>query len=537
MSDSWWGEQCIVRTNRSTCVNCSRRFPPVECVIPQVDRAGSAPSFQGRILRFDDPAAPDAPGISLTTLVRRAAAPLPREPGDSKGQAQTRVLYDPATNTVTITQDDRIVESFPLRGQSRSLFLDGSGDPEADMHVRPFGGILTEINSLNSMPMDSSGRNAELLHFYVRFVAPNLVSIDGQSQPMVFLKEVLPWMLQSPLFPRIGMLMASTTQSLERGVELAKDSESLAIKSLVLSGINDLLRGDFGKVSVEVIRSVINLVVMEWFWGADDSMWAHLRGVRHMIGLKNGMRNVNDVVGESIMILTDYEIACCFESELFLQAGDPVLDEEIPLPTSWPRGFDSPTVPSETKFVDMQAELGLTAAAAQILDDVRFLVTSVTVGEEGPTKAPKARSTAAWLHRRLREMPAEQINEATPEKMCMQEAIRLAALIHSWSISSLSQISGLRDDALVDQAFTAMRSVSLTTWKRTPGIFLWVMLVAAPNTKQDARGRFVRRKMAVAGLSIGFEDFIVGISYLRAFWLVQRWIERTKECVTTPVPA
>jgi hypothetical protein len=41
----------------------------------------------------------------------------------------------------------------------------------------------------------------------------------------------------------------------------------------------------------------------QWFWGADDSMWAHLRGVRHMIGLKNGMRNVNDIVGESIMIL------------------------------------------------------------------------------------------------------------------------------------------------------------------------------------------------------------------------------------------
>lgn len=80
---------------------------------------------------------------------------------------------------------------------------------------------------------------------------------------MVFLREVLPWMLQSPLFPRIGMLMASTTQSLEKGVELAKDSESLAIKSGVLSGINEILQGDFNKVSVEVIRSVINLVVME----------------------------------------------------------------------------------------------------------------------------------------------------------------------------------------------------------------------------------------------------------------------------------
>lgn len=286
-------EQCIVKANRETCVNCSRRFPPVECVIPQVEKTNHAQMFEGRILQFDDPAVLPA-GINLTTLVRRdrvsncqaSAAgagrmlPLPRRPGDSKGK--TRVIYDPETNMVSIAQDERVVETFPLRGQSRSLFLDGSGDPDAYFHIQPFGGILTEVNSINSMTIDNGGRQAELLHFCksqgcqtvpcplltvshtdVRFVAPNLVSIDGQSQPMVFLKEVLPWMLQSPLFPRIGILMASTTQSLEKGVELAKDSESLAIKSGVLAGVNDLLQGDFGKVSVEVIRSVINLVVME----------------------------------------------------------------------------------------------------------------------------------------------------------------------------------------------------------------------------------------------------------------------------------
>lgn len=97
----------------------------------------------------------------------------------------------------------------------------------------------------------------------IRFVAPNLVSIDGQSQPFVFLAEVLPWMLQSPLFPSIGMLMASTTQSLEKGIEVVKNPESLAIKARVLTGINDFLQGEFASVSLEVIRSVVNLVVME----------------------------------------------------------------------------------------------------------------------------------------------------------------------------------------------------------------------------------------------------------------------------------
>lgn len=69
-----------------------------------------------------------------------------------------------------------------------------------------------------------------------------------------------------------------------------------------------------------------------------------------------------------------------------------------------------------------------------------------------------------------------------------------------------------------------MRKVSLSRWKKIPGIFLWIMLVLCPSSKSDKRGRFIRRKMAVAGLSIGFEDFPLGISFLRAFWLVQRWI-------------
>ncbi|KAG7139726.1 hypothetical protein HYQ45_003406 [Verticillium longisporum] len=99
------------------------------------------------------------------------------------------------------------------------------------------------------------------------------------------------------------MLMASTTQSLEKGVEVTRNSESLAIKARVLTGINEMLKRDFGSVAQEVIRSVINLCVMEWFWGADDSMWAHLRGMKHMINLRSGLRGIKDIVGESIIIL------------------------------------------------------------------------------------------------------------------------------------------------------------------------------------------------------------------------------------------
>ena len=52
------------------------------------------------------------------------------------------------------------------------------------------------------------------------------------------------------------------------------------------------------------------------------------------------------------------------------------------------------------------------------------------------------------------------------------------------------------------------------------------MLVACPGTEEDARGKWLRRKMAVAGMQVGMEDFGVSISCLRAFWRVQRWVEK-----------
>lgn len=101
----------------------------------------------------------------------------------------------------------------------------------------------------------------------LRFVAPNLVSIDGEGQPAVFLAEVLPWQLQSPLMPNIGILMASATQALDTGVEMVKNPESLLVKARVLSYINQFLNMADGEtfhiIAAEALKCVINLVVME----------------------------------------------------------------------------------------------------------------------------------------------------------------------------------------------------------------------------------------------------------------------------------
>lgn len=207
-----------------------------------------------------------------------------------------------------------------------NLILDGRGDPST---LRPFGGILTEMNSLRSISPPQTARNAELLHFCsssspflslnaylpvpsrnltdergcpsdLRFVVPNLVSIDGESQPSVFLREVLPWQLQSPVFPNIGLLMASVTQSLDSGIELEQNPETFAMRARALSCLNRYIdaarRETFWTYAPEAVKCIINLVVMEWFWGSDESMRAHQRGMKEMIRLAGGLRTFDPVI-------------------------------------------------------------------------------------------------------------------------------------------------------------------------------------------------------------------------------------------------
>ena len=74
-------------------------------------------------------------------------------------------------------------------------------------------------------------------------------------------------------------------------------------------------------------------------------------------------------------------------------------------------------------------------------------------------------------------------------------------------------------------------AVGLARWKEIPGVFLWILLVSCPSAGNDLQGRFLKKKMAVTGMTIGMEDFRLAIGCLRAFWKVQRWIARERDRV------
>lgn len=246
-------------------------------------------------------------------------------------------------------------------------------------------------------------------------------------------------------------------------------------------------------------------------------------------------------------------MACGFEEDLCWQRGDPSYNAPWPAPISWPHGFDCPLIATpHATFFDAREDLGINASVAAILDDVRFLTVSINTppattsphsggGNTNAASRIKIQTTASWLHDRLQKMaPA---TAATDKKMdknsneiiytiaddasvtaALAETIRLAGLVYSSSIMSITPFAQYPDAPILMALSDEMLRVPLSRWKRIPGIYLWVLLVLCPSTSPDARGKYVRRKMATTGLAIGFEDFVFSIGCLRACWLVQRWI-------------
>ena len=212
-----------------------------------------------------------------------------------------------------------------------------------------------------------------------------------------------------------------------------------------------------------------------------------------------------------------------------------MLEDEIPVPTTWPKGFDYPMIPSKTTFREIAAQLSINDRTAKILDDVRSLATAITDPGSKSLDRVEAQAEAARLLKPLEEELGDDKGAKSDdtEEGLIYETIRLAAVILYRSIKLVTLISKLPEPSVTDleNLYLAMSKVSLKRWKQTPAIFLWFMLVLCPSCRSDRKGGFVRRKMAVAGLSMGFEHFSLSISALRAFWLLQRWIVANQRLV------
>jgi hypothetical protein len=200
-----------------------------------------------------------------------------------------------------------------------------------------------------------------------------------------------------------------------------------------------------------------------------------------------------------------------------------------PIPACYSEALKSPLLSSPTTFAQSRETLSLSLAAAEILDDIRFLTLSIT-SQDSQSSTSKIQSTASWLHKQLEQIPTPSTSNPSDSDLFFT-IIHTTALIYTQCISTLSPFTNAYTSSALHALLSQIWLVPLAKWKEIPGIFLWVLLVACPSAGNvdELQGRWLKKKMAVTGMTIGMSNFGLAIAGLRAFWKVQRWVSRERE--------
>ena len=202
---------------------------------------------------------------------------------------------------------------------------------------------------------------------------------------------------------------------------------------------------------------------------------------------------------------------------------------EPPIPACYSEGLKSPFLSSPTTFAQSRETLSLSLAAAEILDDIRFLTLSIT-SQDSQSNTSKIQSTASWIHKQLERIPTPSTPNPSESELFLI-IIHTTALTYTKCISTLLSFTNAYTSSSLHALLSQIWLIPLARWKEIPGIFLWVLLVACPSAGNvdELQGRWLKKKMAVTGMTIGMGDFGLAIAGLRAFWKVQRWIRRERE--------
>lgn len=190
--------------------------------------------------------------------------------------------------------------------------------------------------------------------------------------------------------------------------------------------------------------------------------------------------------------------------------------------------YIAPLHASAGSFTVHKASLGLSAEAAEILDNIQFLTTAITFAN---SPSSKIQCTASWFHNQIQSTPKPQITPTSTPEDLITASIRLTALIYTRSIAMKTPISQTFHQPQLEELYVSVFRLGFARWKRIPGIFLWIMLTSCSVGEVRPEGRKLQFKLALTGVAIACVSFDCIHAYLKAFWSVQRWIARERETI------
>jgi hypothetical protein len=198
-----------------------------------------------------------------------------------------------------------------------------------------------------------------------------------------------------------------------------------------------------------------------------------------------------------------------------------------------PELFETPLYGSGAPFSAVLVNFYLPSDLAAILDNVRLLISTITnfltIKPEPEPLILQQESTAISdqaliIHETILSLPSIPLSPSSPPADLIHEILRTTTIIYIIAISSHVPISSAYTPELRQQVYSTIFKVSLSDWKRIPGLFLWILLVASPGSGKDAMGRLLRTNETLAAMYTGLKDFGFAIECLKTFWVVQKWI-------------
>jgi hypothetical protein len=217
----------------------------------------------------------------------------------------------------------------------------------------------------------------------------------------------------------------------------------------------------------------------------------------------------------------------------------------LPVPTEYSAYLACPVRAHRKPFTELEELLSLPPGTAKLLDDVRALTVAITDAssqDDSSSSREKIQRIASSIHKGVGPVSDEEETTDLSDDDRIIQIIRLAAAIYTEAVTKLAPLTSIKSTYDAEKTLEKnIRAVTQIRWKKMPGVFLWIMLVAVVQTtsetvgefdvgsEEEGRKKWLRRKLGAAAQAVGQEEFGLSIAYLRAFWLVYRWIERERK--------
>ncbi|KAH7355321.1 hypothetical protein BKA65DRAFT_498137 [Rhexocercosporidium sp. MPI-PUGE-AT-0058] len=540
------------QAKNTACNNCARRYPQVPCIY---DSFRTLSKYKESIidLTIIETKLEDSQEETFGTLypISELESPLEPElqyvfphpqPQDSEffpslsNQAQPAGSHHISLNRGRINKDKYPDENTSDQDVVAAI-RSGQYYPYPEHHKEcgyrlAVDGYSVAMNPLGILPIEPAGRHGRLFHFFAQRLSPYISSIDGNNSPSKVTSQWLSFVIHSPIAIHAAILSAACFQAATRNLNVEKSVDAMSSKVRLIALINEHIGRHRNCISDESIAAVMSLASNEAIYSDQRSTMAHMRGLRDMIESRGGIDNVNFGLLRKMLLRTDYQIACTYECELFLETN--VRAQPAPALASFPLELDNPILRSHIPFIDTITVQNNSIETARILDDARLLTISVLALLENDfplSTRDKILAGIHSIHQRLISSP--DANTFLPEDF-LSRACRAAAIIYSSAIITKTPLSMACTPHMLQDLWVTMWRVPLPRWKQIPGIFLWILLVANPFARDKPEGRFFKALTPATIMAMGLIDGETVMATLKGFMAVQRWLGGNLRGVVLP---